>query len=199
MDATKKEPREFEEDTKKEPSDFERSLGVLLEGHSGGCILDAILGRIPKEDLCQAMLRVFERQNTVMSPTFPGDAIVCAVGLGSTLVHGLSSANINVQPFEEFHLDRLIISSSVAEFFLVTDLKVGKKSQFDMSTAIPGTAFTEDVFAIKLRGDLAQQREFITVSVTNQTANAQNFQGVLIGHIDREPPSGKANVLEEAA
>lgn len=178
---------------------FNQELDTLLEGHSSGCILDAILGRIPKEDLCQAMLRVFESQNTVMSPTFPGDAIMCAVGLGSTLVYGASSVHINVQPFEEFHLDRLVISSSVAEFFLVTDIKVGKKSQFDMSTAIPGTAFTEDVFAIKLRGDLARRREFITVSVTNQAANARIFQGVLIGHIDRVPPSGKANVLEEAA
>jgi hypothetical protein len=187
------------DETKEVPSEFERSLAALLEGHSNECILDAILERIPENDLCQAMLRVFERQNTVMSPTFPGDAIMCAVGLGSTLVYGISSANINVQPSEDFHLDRLIISSAVAKYFLVTDIKVGGESQFQSPGCIPGLSFTEGVFAIKLKGSLAKRRQFITVSVTNQAPNGCNFQGVLIGHIDRNRTSGKAAALEEVA
>jgi hypothetical protein len=187
------------ENEKRETSEFKQELDALLEGHSNECILDAILGRIPESDLCQAMLRVFERQNTVMSPTFPGDAIMCAVGLGSTLVYGVSSANINVQPFKDFHLDRLIISSDVAKYFLVTDVKVGHKSQLDSPGCIPGLSFTENVFAIKLKGDIARTREFITVSVTNQAANGCNFQGVLIGHIDRKPSPGIDGQQKEAA
>ena len=179
--------------------DLGRWLDCLLERYSPEHILDDLLGRIPTDDLCQAMLRVFEGQNTVMSSDLPRDVIMCSVGLGSTSVSGCSSSNINVQPFEEFRLDRLIISSRVAGDFLITDIKVGKESQFDSPGAIPGTSFTEDVFAIKLRGDLAMRREFITVSVTNQTGNAQNFQGVLIGHIDRKPQPGKDAVLEIAA
>lgn len=172
-------------DKSEEASDeFKTALAVLLRGHSNECILDAILDKIPESDLCQAMLRVFERQNTVMSPTFSGDAIMCAIGLGSTSVAGFSSANINVQPFADFHLDRLIISSSIAENFLVTGIKVGRKPQFDTSGALPGTAFTESVYAIKLRGDIAKAQQFITVSVTNQHPGAQNFQGCLIGHLD---------------
>ena len=187
------------DEMKEEPSKFKRSLTALLEGHSNECILDAILKRIPEADLCQAMLRVFERQNTVMSPAFPGDAIMCAIGLGSTLVYGVSSANIDVQPFEDFHLDRLIISSSVAEHFLVSDLKVGVESQFDSPGVLPGTSFTENVFAIKLKGSLAKRRQFITVCVTNQSKEAQNFQGALIGHIGSPPLPGSAARLEEAA
>jgi hypothetical protein len=187
------------DEMKEEPSKFKRSLAALLEGHSNECILDAILKRIPEADLCQAMLRVFERQNTVMSPAFPGDAIMCAIGLGSTLVYGVSSANIDVQPFEDFHLDRLIISSAVAKYFLVTDIKVGGESQFQSPGCIPGLSFAENVFAIKLKGDMVRPSQFITVSVTNQAPNGCNFQGVLIGHIDRNWPSGKAAALEEVA
>jgi len=187
------------DETRKEPSEFEEALSVLLEGHDNECILEAILSRIPEGDLCQAMLRIFERQNTIMSPTFPGDAIMCAIGLGSTLVRSCCSANINVQPLEEFHLDRLIISSSVAEHFLVSDLKVGVESQFDSPGALPGTSFTENVFAIKLKGSLARRRQFITVCVTNQSKEAQNFQGALIGHIGSPPLPGSAARLEEAA
>ena len=184
---------------REETSEFKLAVDALLEGHSNECILDAILGRIPESDLCQAMLRVFERQNTVMSPTFPGDAIMCAVGLGSTLVYGVSSANINVQPFKDFHLDRLIISSDVAKYFLVTDVKVGHKSQLDSPGCIPGLSFTENVFAIKLKGDMVCPRQFITVSVTNQAASGCNFQGVLIGHIDRKPSPGISGQQKEAA
>jgi hypothetical protein len=187
------------DEQKEETSEFRQALDALLEGHSNECILDAILKRIPEIDLCQAMLRVFERQNTIMSPTFPGDAIMCAVGLGSTGVAGVSSAYINVKPFERFHLDRLIISSEVAKDFLVTDIKVGKESQTNSSGCIPGVAFTEDAFAIKLNGVMAPANQFITVCVTNQNASARNFQGVLIGHINPISPSGKAATMEEAA
>ena len=184
-------------DAEKALDEFKAALTTLLKGHSNECILDAILKKIPESDLCQAMLRVFERQNTVMSPTFPGDAIMCAVGLGSTSVYGLGSVNINAQPFADFHLDRLIISSSIAENFLVTDIKVGKQSQFDSPGAIPGTAFTENVFAIKLRGDIAKARQFITVSVTNQNPGAQNFQGCLIGHIDSPTSADMGDLVSD--
>jgi hypothetical protein len=184
---------------KEETSEFRQALDALLGGHSNECILDAILERIPKDDLCQAMLRVFERQNTIMSPTFPGDAIMCAVGLGSTLVRGEGSAYINVQPLEEFHLDRLIIPSTLAGDFLVTDIKVGHESQFNSPGCIPGMSFTENAWAIKLRGDMAHRRQFITVNVTNQNANARNFQGVLIGHLNSPPLPGNSTRLEDAA
>jgi hypothetical protein len=162
------------------------------------CILEAILSRIPKEDLCQAMLRVFERQNTIMSPTFPGEAIMCAIGLGSTSVASCSAVIINVQSLQRFHLDRLIISSSVAKDFLVTDIKIGGESQFISPGCIPGTAFTEDVFAIRLRGDVSKSRQFISVSATNQNQHAQNFQGVLIGHLDSPPLPANVAQLDAA-
>ena len=135
--------------------------------------------------MCQAMLRVFERQNTIMSPTFPRDAIMCAIGLGSTSVASCSSANINVHPVEGFRLDRLIISSEVAKDFLITDIKIGWDSQLNSIGAIPGDAFAEGVFAIKLPGNMVKPDQWIIVSATNQVPNRRNFQGVLIGHINK--------------
>ena len=185
-------------ETKREPSEFKEALDQLLGGHSNECIVDAILSRIPEGELCQAMLRVFERQNTVMSPAFPGNSIMCALGLGSTLVAGNNSANINVQPFEGLRLDRLIIPSSVAGDFLITDIKVAGESQFGSPGCIPGMAFAETAFAIKLRGDAARPRQFITVCVTNQNFAARNFQGILIGHIPGPPLPGGVARLDAA-
>jgi len=174
-------------------AEFEEAITTLLSGHSNECILDAILKRIPEKDLYQAMLRVFERQNTVMAPAFPENTLMRAVGLGSTSVQGCSSANINVQPqCDDFHLDRLIISSEIADDFLVTDIKIGRNSQLASVGAIPGAAFPENVFAIKLKGT-AHHDQFITVSVTNQTPSTRNFQGVLIGHTDSPAPARRGD------
>ena len=185
-----------EETGPKKPDEFKEALNTLLKGHNNEPLLEAILERIPENDLCQAMLRVFERQNTIMSPAFPEDAIMCAIGLGSTCVSSCSSANIYVRPFDDFCLDRLIISSKMAKDFLVTDIKVDKKSQLDSPGCIPGTAFTEGVFAIKLRGDMARSVNFITVSVTNQNKSSRNFQGVLIGHINKPLPRSLEDSLQ---
>ena len=125
-------------------------------------------------------------------------AIMCSLGLGSTLVPRMSSANISVNPYKDFRLDRLIIPSDLAEWFLVTDIKVGRESQLNSTACIPGMAFSETSFSIKLKGDIACPGQSITVSVTNQSGEARNFQGVLIGHIEPNQPSRTIANLGEA-
>jgi hypothetical protein len=144
--------------------------------------LGEILSRIPPSELCQALLQVFVLQDNTISPA-PGE-IMCAIGLGSTLVRSGESSNVNVRPPKPFRLDRLIIPSSLGSDFLVTDIKVMGESQFDSPGAIPGLAFAECSPSIRFRGDVASPHSFITVSVANQHASPQNFQGVLIGRIN---------------
>jgi hypothetical protein len=103
------------------------------------------------------------------------------IGLGSTLVEGFSSANINVQAADLFRLESIIIPPDIAKDFLITDIKIGRNSQFISERAIPAGAFTKKVGRIRLRMDVAVVSQFITVSVKNQNGDGRNFQGVLLG------------------
>jgi hypothetical protein len=104
-----------------------------------------------------------------------------ALGLGFTAVAGKSSANINVQPQVAFRPERLVIPASIAEDFLITDIKVGKNSQLVSTGAIPAAAFTHRSESNRMKMDTAQISMFVTISVTNISNEAKNFQGVIFG------------------
>ena len=104
-----------------------------------------------------------------------------ALGFGSTLVHGNSSANINVQPQVVFRPERLVIPASIAEDFLITDIKVGKNSQLVSTGALPAAAFTSRSESSRMKMDTAQISMFVTVSVTNTSKEDKFFQCVIFG------------------
>ena len=105
-----------------------------------------------------------------------------ALGFGSTLVKANSSANINVQPQVVFRPERLVIPASIAEDFLITDIKVGKNSQLGSTGAIPAAAFTSTRSeANRMMMDTAQISMFVTVSVTNTSDKDRYFQCVIFG------------------
>lgn len=111
----------------------------------------------------------------------PRSAREFVIGLGSTALPGLSSANISVQPQVIFRPERIVIPSNLAADFLITDVKVGKNSQLVSPGAIPAVVFVENAFGVRLKMDTAQIAQFITISVTNQNGSARNFQGAIIG------------------
>jgi hypothetical protein len=111
----------------------------------------------------------------------PRSAREFVIGLGSTALPGLSSANISVQPQVIFRPERIVIPSNLAADFLITDIKVGKNSQLVSPGAIPAVVFVENAFGVRLKMDTAQIAQFITISVTNQNGSARNFQGAIIG------------------
>jgi hypothetical protein len=111
----------------------------------------------------------------------PRSAREFVIGLGSTALPGLSSANIAVQPQVIFRPERIVIPSNLAADFLITDIKVGKNSQLVSPGAIPAVVFVENAFGVRLKMDTAQIAQFITISVTNQNGAARNFQGAIIG------------------
>ena len=104
-----------------------------------------------------------------------------ALGLGFTAVAGKSSANINVQPQVAFRPERLVIPPSIAEHFIITDIKVGKNSQLIATGALPASAFTNRSGATHMKMDTAQVSMFITISVYNTSDETKNFQGVFFG------------------
>ena len=103
------------------------------------------------------------------------------IGFGSTRVAGISSVNITVQSNEFVRPLRLEVPPDIAADFLLTDLKIGKDSQFVSSGCIPMASFSSDQFRyLKLSMDVMQIAQFCTISVTNINACARNFQGVLV-------------------
>lgn len=129
----------------------------------------------------QALMRRRVAAGALLRTLPPRSAREFVIGLGSTAIPGLSSANINVQPQVIFRPERIVIPSNIAADFLITDVKVGKNSQLVSPGAIPAVVFVENAFGVRLKMDTAQIAQFITVSVTNQNGAARNFQGAIIG------------------
>jgi len=129
----------------------------------------------------QAMQRKRIAAGALLRNLPPRSAREFVIGLGSTALPGLSSANIAVQPQVIFRPERIVIPSNLAADFLITDIKVGKNSQLVSPGAIPAVVFVENAFGVRLKMDTAQIAQFITISVTNQNGAARNFQGAIIG------------------
>jgi hypothetical protein len=129
----------------------------------------------------QAMQRKRIAAGALLRNLPPRSAREFVIGLGSTALPGLSSANIAVQPQVIFRPERIVIPSNLAADFLITDVKVGKNSQLVSPGAIPAVVFVENAFGVRLKMDTAQIAQFITISVTNQNGSSRNFQGAIIG------------------
>ena len=129
----------------------------------------------------QALMRKRISAGALLRTLPPRSAREFVIGLGSTAVPGLASINVGVQPQVIFRPERIVIPSTIAADFLITDIKVGKNSQLVSPGAIPSVVFVENAFGVRLKMDTAQIAQFITISVTNQNPAARNFQGAIIG------------------
>jgi len=111
-------------------------------------------------------------------------------GIGRTLPIGFdsvsnvaagASAIITQRPQVRMQPSRLVIPSSIAGFFLVNDLKIGKNSQLTASSTLPAAMFAENGVGVALAMDAADIAQDITLSVTNIDAAAHRFNAGLIG------------------
>lgn len=170
--------------------DGDDALGAFVGDDSGDDSGDDVLGAVlkqhsrnkaQKQAMARDLLRRRVAAGTLLRSVAPRSSREYALGLGSTTVAGNSSANINVQPQVIFRPERLVVPSNLAPFFLITDIKVGKNSQLVSTGALPAVMFTENAFGVRLKMDTAQISMFVTISVTNQNGQAQQFQGGLVG------------------
>lgn len=126
-----------------------------------------------------AMFMERERQVEQERLSLPKDTVV---GLGSTSVSGNSGGNITVQSQVIFRPERLEVPDCIVQDFFLTDIKVGKNSQMVSPGAIPMSLFVDHRHRfLKLKMDVAQIAQFITVSVVNTNPNTRNFFGALVG------------------
>ena len=152
---------------------------------SGAQFIGDDLGATARKQRSNAVKQAMQRKRIAAGALLrnlpPRSAREFVIGLGSTALPGLSSANIAVQPQVIFRPERIVIPSNLAADFLITDIKVGKNSQLVSPGAIPAVVFVENAFGVRLKMDTAQIAQFITISVTNQNGAARNFQGAIIG------------------
>jgi hypothetical protein len=96
---------------------------------------------------------------------------------------GKASGAIDVisRPQVPFLGERLVIPKSTASLFALIDVKVGNRSQFSNSTAIPASTFTEESKVVNLRLDPADIAMDIALVVENITEDNQTFQAALLG------------------
>lgn len=91
-----------------------------------------------------------------------------------------ASATITITPQQPFRIEGLCVDDNVASSFLITDIKVGRKSQLIGSGAMPASAFRSGN-RIGLAGDVAQTSQPVTLSVTNTSGGALRLTGLFNG------------------
>ena len=130
-----------------------------------------------------ALLNWNNRKETKRPSDFlgPASAREHVIGFGPTLVTAKSTAIFQAQPQVVFRGTRLIIPSSLAENFVINDIRVGRDSQKISAASIPATAFSELAVGVHLGLDTATPGILITLSVTNTSSEDQTFSGALIG------------------
>lgn len=91
--------------------------------------------------------------------------------------------DIELRPQRLFRSERLVVSSVIAPFFNVLDVKIGQETQFVASGALPAQIFSEVGVGVRLKGDTANLGNTIVVSLQNIDTETRTFSGAIIGTV----------------
>jgi hypothetical protein len=105
------------------------------------------------------------------------------IGFGTTAVTTGQSVTISITPQETFRPERMIIPSSIAADYSITDIKVGQRSQLVASGAIPAMVYSEVSVDSYVHWDTANVGNTISLTITNNGAGTTNFVGALHGTV----------------
>lgn len=92
-----------------------------------------------------------------------------------------TTATITARPQRDFKGKRLVITSDVAYFFDLTDIKVGQASQNVASGVLPGGMFVEDAVSVFVDWDTANVGNEITLFADNIDAADHPFRAGVVG------------------
>jgi hypothetical protein len=94
-----------------------------------------------------------------------------------------TTVEIVARPQVLFRGTRLLIGSSIAPFFVVEDVKVGRNSQFVGTGAQPAEAFRDTATGDNVALDTCKPGVDITLIVTNVDGTAKDFRASLFGDV----------------
>jgi hypothetical protein len=119
-----------------------------------------------------------------------GDPMLEQIEVGPILVAGNCSANIEVISEKgPFRAQNMIVSEKIARDFFITDIKVGRNSQFVSASAVHASFFARRGMADDLLFDYLSRGMKMTVSVHNMSFEAKTFHAVLKGSLIAENQS----------
>jgi hypothetical protein len=105
-----------------------------------------------------------------------------AVGFDSGVaIAAGASATITQRPQVLFRAERLVIPATTAASFLISDIKVGNKSQTVSSGSLPAAAFSETAFGVRLLLDTCAVAMDLVLIVNNFSALAARFVAAMVG------------------
>jgi|SRR5579859_205631 len=107
-----------------------------------------------------------------------------SLGFGPTSVDAGAEALIVSQPQVVFRGERLIVSPQSDGSFpwSILDVKVGNKSQFVSSNAVPAAVYGPTAVGSRMSMDTAQISQQVSISVENTDgSNAHSFSAAILG------------------
>lgn len=94
-----------------------------------------------------------------------------------------TAATITSRPQEAFRAEKLVVASTIAANFIITDIKVGNMSMLVNSTAVPAEGFTPDAVGIHLRWRTAQPAQDVIIDVTEILGAQTRFLAMMTGSV----------------
>ena len=91
--------------------------------------------------------------------------------------------DIEVKPQVYFRGERLALPPSIARYFDILDIKVGKDSQLAATGSMPGESFSAHAVGVRMELDTAKPGIVITLRVRNIDTAAHDFKAVLYGAV----------------
>ena len=105
------------------------------------------------------------------------------IGFELTNIAAGDEEDIEVKPQVLFRGERLAIAQSIARYFDVLDIKVGKDSQLAATGPLTGEAFETRAVGVRMELDTAQPGIVVVLIVRNTDTTPQDFNAVLYGTV----------------
>jgi hypothetical protein len=91
--------------------------------------------------------------------------------------------DIEVKPQVYFRGERLAIPPTIARYFDILDIKVGKDSQLAATGTMPGESFSALAVGVRMELDTAKPGIVITIRVRNVDTVAHDFKAIMYGAV----------------
>ncbi len=164
--------------------DLEDALGddAILGAVLGADILgaDMILGGGGSRKAALARA-IAAKHGRVVQRRAPQGAQEQVLGFERATVTALTEATVRAFPQRKFRTERLTIAASIANFFDVLDLRVGRDSLFVDVGPVPAEMFSQVGVGTALRGYTANLGNTITLQVENIDAGDQPIRAGIRG------------------
>lgn len=108
------------------------------------------------------------------------------IGFGPTIIKANATATFVAEPTADYEGQRLIVPSSLSNFFAIADIVVGEESQAVSAHPIPAAAFSELAVGVSLGLAKANQKTPLTLKIVNTTNIDQTFSAAFIGFVAKD-------------